>query len=723
MGITVQGPGGVTIQFPDGTDATTIDRVMRQNFAGAQTPAGPAPSMAESLFRGAAEGATLGFGDEIGLLSRDRQEASRRANPWTHFAGEMVGTIAPAVVAPQVVGARIGTGILAQGARALARPFAAADMSTLPRAIGQGAKLGASFGLVSGAGHADPPADATWGQALTQRATGALTGGVLGGLLGGPAGAITYPFARVAQAVGGAKAASRAETADTSSGALTAFSRALERDRITPQALIDQIAADIPGSRSPRLQNPADLERLVARVGEGATQADLAREFGVAPQTAARLHQAVTENFATPLNLVDRTKLVRPGAGENTGWTLRAASATPGEPRATARERMVERQIGQGQRLTDAITRHIGTPEFDARKAQLVRDVTTQNEALYDAAHQVDAQMIALGNPLGTALQPVLDAHALRWVYSRGPVARAIQEAVAAFRPNVTGRAQQPISSLQQFMQAKQELQAIIDGSLQNRTVLRALQEFKNDLYDAVTRHNPAWRTANDAAADGFAAQRAIDLGMEFAGRLGPQTREHLTRYRAMSASEQELYRIGVAQKLHDRIMSRQETHDLTSELRLPGTRQALRAILGDREAAALLRRIDREFATTRTYREQFGSQTTPLREAIDDLSWAPRMESAMQLLSPSKIAEQAMLWIARHMNERRNQHLLTMMTDTDPIRQLGLLRSLGPLHQARSTAGRRTGTVGTGLFSAGLPNALLGTVADLQRQQPRGYP
>lgn len=711
MGITVNGPGGVTVEFPDGTDAATIDRVMRQQAAGAQ---GPAPGQMESFLRGVGEGATLGFGDELGLLSRERQEASRQANPWTHFFGEAVGTVAPAAVAPPVAAGRLGASVAARGLAAAARPFAAGSMATLPRAIGQGAKLGASFGAVSGAGHADPAADASLAQAALQRAGGAALGGLLGGALGGPAGAITYPIARAAQAFGGARAAARAETADAGGGALTAFSRGLERDRIAPQQLIDPILADMPTSRAATFRNdPAAMERLVARINEGATAADLAREFAVDPRTATRIQGVVAENFSTPLNLVDRTKLVRPGAGENTGYTLRAASATPGEPRATARERLVDRQLGQGQRLSDAITRHIGTPEFEARSAQLAREVSDRNATLYDAAHQVDAQMIALGRPLN--LQPFLDGEALRWVYSRGPVGEALNRAVSFFRPNVTGQAQQPVSSLQQFMQAKQDLQALIDANLNNRTVLRELQRFKSDLYDVVSTHNPQWRVANDAAADGFAAQRALNLGMEYAGRLGQQAREQLARYRAMSPQEQELYRIGVAQKLHDRIMSRQETHDLTSELRLPATRQTLRAILGDREASAFFRRIDREFATTRTYREQFGSQTTPLREAIDDLSWAPRMESAFQLLNPAKIAEHTAVWMAGRMNEARNRQMMTMLTETDPVRQLAILRSLGPVHQARSNWGTGAATGGPAVT-----NALMGDVRYRQEHQRR---
>lgn len=680
------------------------------------------PGLAESFFRGAGQGVTLGFGDEIGLLSRERQEAARSANPWTYFLGEVAGSVAPMLGAAPIAAGRLGTSLVARGAQAVARPFAAGDMATLPRAVGQGAKLGASYGAVTGAGNADPSASASIPEAVGARLSGAVTGGVVGGGLGGVLGAATYPISRAAQSIGGARAAAEAELqGGYQGGALTAMSRAFERDRITPQDLIAQIRTEFPtdtaaaggpgvrwwGSGAlPAAQRgvwTADMvEDVVRRSLSGEDAATISGALrqaaggnGPGESAVSRLLGELSERHAVPLNIADRAKLTRAGAGENTGWTLRAASATPGEPRALARERLVERQLGQGGRLDEAITRYVGTPDFDGRSAQLAEQVATRNAQLYDQAHNIDAQMIALGRTVGDAVQPVLDAHALKWVYSRGPTGSAIREAIEAFRPAELRPGQPPIDrpmgSLQEFMQAKQELQAILDKHVTNKSVMRELMSFKNDLYKAVGEFNPQWRVANDAAADGFAATRALNLGMEYAGRLGPQTREQLARYRNMSPPEQELYRVGVAQRLHERIMNRQETHDLTSELRLPATRQTLRTILGDDAANALFRRVDREFATTRTYREQFGSQTTPLREAIDELSWAPQMQSVWDLANPAKIAEQTAIWAARNWNEGRNQQLLNMLTTVDPIEQLAILRTVQPVNARRTTWGRNT--------------------------------
>src|SRR5262245_52515327 len=80
-------------------------------------PAGPAPGLLESFRRGALEGATFGFEDELGLADRERQELSRRTNPWIHFAGEVGGGFVPMALAallPTGVGQTAAAGRLAQ---------------------------------------------------------------------------------------------------------------------------------------------------------------------------------------------------------------------------------------------------------------------------------------------------------------------------------------------------------------------------------------------------------------------------------------------------------------------------------------------------------------------------------------------------------------------------------------------------------------------------------
>lgn len=650
------------------------------------------PGLAESFARGAVEGATFGFDDKLGF-SKEAREASRKANPLTHFAGEMVGSIAPMVGTGGLGAVAKGTGLLAKTARGVSAAMAPGEINSIGQAVGQGLKLGSVYGGLSGAGHADVVDSDSTAEALKKRASNAGVGAAIGAVTGPLLGAVGYPISKVAQSVAGARAAAASETKDAGAGALTALTRALQRDKIDPQHLIDQISAEMPTGKALSLPQ---VEQMLKMLDQGATRKEIAQTLSVQPATVSRYINKFNEAFSTPLNLVDRAKLSgKPGAGENTEWTLRAASATPGEGRAIARERLVERQIGQNQRIADAIVKDIGTADFEGTATKLTNDIKIQNDALYGAARAHDAAQIAAGTPLD--LQPVLDAYAVKWVNSRGPIADAIKSAIDAFKPlNIGPKGNQglkPIQSLDEFLQAKDELAALIDSNIGNRRITSELMKFKNDLYKTVERHNPEWKIANDAAADGFAAQRALELGSEFAGRMNTKMREHLETFKSMSDPEKALYKIGLARALNDRLMNKQLTHDLTQELRLPAARQALREILGKKDADNFFKIIDREATTTQTYRSQFGSQTQPLKEAQSDLNWAPQFESAWQMMNPSKIAEQVAIRLARTMQEKRNQQLLDIMTTDDPVRQLDILRRAQSVYAARNQAASNVGT------------------------------
>src|SRR5208337_1276946 len=57
MPITVSGPGGVTVDFPDGTDHATMDKAMREKFGKGEAEALPPsePSFGEEVLKGATD--------------------------------------------------------------------------------------------------------------------------------------------------------------------------------------------------------------------------------------------------------------------------------------------------------------------------------------------------------------------------------------------------------------------------------------------------------------------------------------------------------------------------------------------------------------------------------------------------------------------------------------------------------------------------------------------
>lgn len=185
-------------QLPDATMQTQESLTPEQMAALPDAP--KEVGLTESFLRGAAESATFGFDDKLGL-SKEAREASRKANPWTHFMGEMAGAVAPMVGAAPLAAVR-GAGLLARGARAVGSALApTTKIDNIGQAVLQGTKLGATYGGLSGAGHADVKDEDSLAASLGKRALGAGLGAGAGAVLGAPLGAAAHGASRAVGAV------------------------------------------------------------------------------------------------------------------------------------------------------------------------------------------------------------------------------------------------------------------------------------------------------------------------------------------------------------------------------------------------------------------------------------------------------------------------------------------------------------------------------------------
>lgn len=173
---------------PGRTGVAIADEAGFKPDPGAHPLAAPEePGRVMSFLRGAKQGATLGFGDEIsGALesafsdksytqardeARANDKAAQGAHPWLYGAGGIAGGAASAFV-PGLNVAKAGTAIA--GARGILA------------GAGTAAKIGAGFGAVSGLGSSD--ADLTqgeFGRAALHTGIGAVLGGATGGVLQG----------------------------------------------------------------------------------------------------------------------------------------------------------------------------------------------------------------------------------------------------------------------------------------------------------------------------------------------------------------------------------------------------------------------------------------------------------------------------------------------------------------------------------------------------------
>ena len=196
--IEIEAPDGSIIEFPAGTDDTTIDRVMRENFAPQQAApaqrgfqvldrplsetlrqasAQDAPQQVggwDAFKRGFSDMATFGTADEVSgfvnsMISGNPYEVerdnirrqlgdARQQRPWTTGAGGLTGGALQALFTAGLAG---GPTAATTGARAV-----------------QGAKIGAAEGLAYGAGS---------GEGLGDRLGDAAKFGAMGGVIGGAA--------------------------------------------------------------------------------------------------------------------------------------------------------------------------------------------------------------------------------------------------------------------------------------------------------------------------------------------------------------------------------------------------------------------------------------------------------------------------------------------------------------------------------------------------------
>lgn len=914
MTITVEHPNGAKIEFPDGTDQATISRVM-SGMGGAKKPS---MGLLESFGRGAADGATFNFGDELGLVDRAKQHASREANPWTHFAGEMVGSLAPMIAAGPAGPAVAGAGRLARARAAVGTVMNPAASETLGGAVLQGAKVGTTVGTLSGAGAAESKPDASLVDIVTDRLKGAATGAATGAAVGGVLGVPAHYVGRAAQSVAGHHAAAGFEMANPEQGARLAIQRGLERDRIGIDELERQIRSEFgdagsvyghapqgppqPAAGPPRpdgtIPRPVPLGRprtteemeqeIARRTFAGETPQQIAERLRIDGQQTPGVDavRRSAEQFLErnqPMNLVDRAAMVRPGSGDNTQMTMRAAAAMPGEAQSVAREALLDRQLAAGGRMRQAVERSVGTSDFEGARAAHTEALAAAENRAYAAARAgeqpfdlapvearwraqydgqpgptaravneaLDSQMVTRTVPEGglpgtqpqapnlpgmrggaapaggrprpvptdAARLPLEDRQAMLEAWRDATQRIAPPQSLAEFlirsggvrdpqgdiahmlggarmrpglingggrhlddatlnaweagflhgddRPGinalldalhqdlhgdrvvslhdqhildaiaqqqrtlqdlrdvgVTGstlrdvmqqlgfagehgvpqpgdRYQTLPQNLQEFIDARADMRSIKDGLPPGQRPRRELTRLYEEYSNAVAETNPLWAQANAIARDGRAATEMMDAGSELALRLGTGSRERLqmfadverraAQFPAGSAERQgyqaqrDLFRIGFARSILDAIVNpKQATHDLTSQLRTPGAQQILRRVLGDEDANNLLRVVNAEHAMLRTWRSQFGSQTTPLREAIDELNWAPRFQAAWHNLGLGAILQLVSEASARTLNASRNAAMMPMLTSVNPFEQLATLQGIRTIDAAR---------------------------------------
>ena len=702
----------------------------------------PTTSALEAFGRAALDTGTFGFANR--WQDRQRLEAGRKEHPWASFAGDAAAIVGQgAILGPAANAARAAqaAGNLGRVGSVAAKTALAAEKVLLPNpataTLGQAALTGAKVGATNTGLHAfgstvtDP--NAGWGDVAQQT----IGKGALGAVAGGVLGPVAY---KIGEGIALSRAA-RNEMANADTASLAAIDRALARDRIDPSTLRGQIEVPQYG----KLTSP-QISDVVRRMEAGESAAAIAGDVGVSAKAVSDAARRFQEQNATPLNLVDRAKLTGAAGGENTSWTLRAAMASPGEGRAIGASRLTDRQLEQHDRVVDAIGRMVSSADPQAKLALLKEGERLAYQMADRSAQPFDVgrvlaqwdqrggvpnseiskaleQAVALfrgstrvaGDDVERAvmrpmLTPVRDAQGNITAYQRTmlPVQDEAGRPVTQIIKSADVDRVSPVSTLGDFQRAKRDLDQMIERSMNGyrpTPLTRELQRFKNDLMDEVGRTNPLWREANDFFAENRAAERLLGVGEKQSLRLTPESRREVESIaelhktvasrkatpeaKAIAQAKLEMYRDGLAQALAARVLNKAQTGDHVGELLTPSARFILTSVMGRPRAAEFIRYLEKEAATTRTYRGLGGSQTTPLREAIDELNGPAMLASAVDWMNPRAVARALVAKGAARLSESRNNRMIPMMVEENPVRQLDLLRDLDTMRAARVAGGQ----------------------------------
>lgn len=576
MAIKVAAPNGAEIEFPDGTDAQTIQRVMGEFMQKGppQAQLKPEVSRLESAGRGAVQGLTFGFGDEIyggvkgaanylmgdgdfsQTYARERDavraanKQAQEANPGTYLAGEVGGSLV-------VPGGLARTGVTKATGAAASKVLPAAVTESR---IGNAALQGAGYGAAYGAGTSEGK---TAGEVATDTATGAAIGGAFG--------AAVPPVVDAVSAVGRAVTAPIRAVANPGGTAATKYA--------------ERVAQDFGASKTPE-----------------------------AIQDAATRYAARAANYAD-----DATMMNVDLAGENTRRLVRQANNMPNDAVQGFQTKLARRQVTAPNRLVDAVEETLAPGgNFYEAVDRIVERRSGQAKKLFEAAY--DAPFNVKAND-----------DLARFLTERDYVRKLVQNTAE----NVKGMTGEDVMQMKPWemlhrvrMQIDKEIGQLKRGQNTSGWDMNDLLGLKREFSTLLERSNPDLGKAIKAYADKSALKNALEEGMEDFAKLAPEElAKKVTGLRQSMfddgskspfrdwgiGSEAEMYRMGAARALIDQIRKGNASNDRTkSVFGSPDMQLRLKAIFPDgKERGQFLKVVQAERLKNRTNAKVMGGSMT----------------------------------------------------------------------------------------------------------------
>jgi alkylhydroperoxidase/carboxymuconolactone decarboxylase family protein YurZ len=538
------------ITAPDGTrhvisapDDATPDQIVayaKEQFA---------PSKLESAGRGAVQGLTFGFGDEIygaakgaydkvagsgdfaGTYTKERDavraanERASEANPWSYGLGEVGGAVA------------VPFGMVGAGAKTAQAANASLGARSLS-AAGQGAGYGAAYGLGTAEGDLGEQAMSTLG--------GAVAGGVVGGALPGA----------VALASSAVRAPGQMARVVTKPESVAAEKFAEARSRDLGRETLNT-------SRNPVAQDLARLDAEKAAGRSGQMLADM--------------------------------------GGENTQNLVRSAVNMPNTRAERFNQVLNRRQAVQTRELERAVSKGVGAGEdFYGTVGQIIERRDKMAEPMFRTAFSIET-------PITPKLTSVLERPTMKKLFE--DVQRRMADEGHQFDGKRTTEIFHRIKlELDEQIGLSKQAEKMGNRPTQGYDT-RTLTVLKNDFLNAID--NKSYKYALKQYAGPSALKNAADDGMKEALAEAPE--QLTAKLAKMTKGEADMWRMGAARALMDRIRQGNIMRDRTKSIfDTPDIQLRLKAIFPDNKARGeFMRTLAAERRKNRTRQAAQGNSTT----------------------------------------------------------------------------------------------------------------
>jgi len=621
MTITVKS-GQLSVDFPDGTDDETIRRVMLRATGGDGSearaqPKAPPVSTLEAAGRGAIQGATFGFGDEIyagavgaydalkgGSFSdtynrelgdvRAANERARQSNPIPFIGGELVGGMA------------LPLGALGTAARG----------ATLAQRSMQSAKTGAALGGVYGFG----TAQGGEGSIIDQAGNRAIA--AIPGVVGGAAVGAVAPAA-----------------VDLASAALKPVSNAVRA-----------------------FANPSSVaeSKVIEALARDAPELAPSRAVEMAQDRLARARQTKPDAMLADVG------------GQNTRDLLRAASNMPSRSGQRLQASLDRRQAWQWSRIENDVADTLADGNaFTGAMEEITKRVSEVGKTEFERAFSRPWNVTA-NDPLARFLS--------ERPFMRRLVEKTAENYEGMTGQNLMEMRPWEIMHRVK-MQIDSEIGGLKRGNLDSKANwdLRGLVQLKKEFVDLIGQRNGSYRSALYKYGDEAGLRTALERGAEefnTASRLDLRA-----ALQGMTEPERRMYRMGAARSLFDQIEKGNVMRDRTDSLFSSAEIQMKLAVLYPDQAARrdLQKRLILEARMADTRKAVQGNSTTarqlaqgqeagqPLQGVVavanatsgkltPALQWLSRQTQAFSGLTPQvadKIIERLMAQTPQHMQMR----------------------------------------------------------------------